>query len=107
MMSSCALACHECPTLLASQADDDEKRAEVAQTCTKQFYFNLNPKNIGGDGCHSQIAADCAYCDYYSCEKLNNLLKIIPHAQKGLDRIRSVYRLIFAVPRWPFVSLGL
>jgi len=31
MIAFCGLACHECGALLATQDDDDAKRAEVAQ----------------------------------------------------------------------------
>ena len=109
MISYCGLACHECPTFLATQTNDDEKRLAVAEMWSKQFGFDLKRQDINCDGCHSDSGrlfghckmceirkcgmekkvTNCAHCEDYSCEKLENLVKIIPHAKKNLEHIRS------------------
>ena len=109
MISYCGLACHECPTFLATLTNDDEKRLSVAEMWSKQFGFDLKPQDINCDGCQSDSGhlfghcnvceirkcgmenkvANCAHCDDYACEKLENFVKIIPQAKKNLEHIRS------------------
>ncbi|MGD2125023.1 MAG: DUF3795 domain-containing protein [Desulfobacteraceae bacterium] len=109
MIAYCGLACNDCPTYLATRADDDEKRAEVAKLWSKQFNVDFKPQDIHCDGCHPDSGrlfsycmmceirkcgmekeiANCAHCDEYSCEKLDNFLKMAPEGRKRLDKIRS------------------
>jgi len=109
MISFCGLPCHECPTFLATRADDDEKRSEVAQLWSRQLGMDLKREDINCDGCQAAIGRlfgycnmceirrcgmekkvpNCAYCEDCFCEKLESLLKIIPHARKNLERIRK------------------
>jgi len=109
MIAFCGLACHECPALLATKANDDEKRAEVAQLWSKQFNADIKQADINCDGCHSdgenifghckvceirkcakeKSVNNCAYCDEYSCEKLGMVFNMMPDAKKRLDDIKS------------------
>ncbi len=109
MIAFCGLACHECPALLATKADDDEKRAEVAQLWSKQFNADIKPDEINCDGCQSggenlfghckvceirkcgkeKSVSNCAYCVEYSCEKLGMVFDMMPDAKKRLDDINS------------------
>jgi Protein of unknown function (DUF3795) len=109
MMAFCGVNCHECPTFLATKANDDEKRAEVAQLWSKEFGANIKPEDINCNGCvsdsgvlfgHCQTCEirkcaleketeNCAHCSDYSCEKLNTVLDTTPDAKKRLDEIRA------------------
>ncbi len=109
MIAFCGLACHECPALLATNANDDGKRAEVAKLWSKQFNTDIKPEDINCDGCHSDSGRlfgysqtceirkcgmekkvpNCAYCSDYSCEKLNDFFNMMPDAKKNLDEIRA------------------
>ena len=109
MTACCGLLCSECDAFLATAADDDAKRAEVAETWSKQFEHAFKPQDINCDGCtsdsdrlfsHCSICeirkcatkrslANCAHCDDYACEKLEAFFKMVPQARKNLDAIRS------------------
>ena len=109
MISVCGLLCSECGALIATKSDDDEKRAEVAETWSKQYNVDIKPEDINCDGClsdserlfsHCKVCeirkcgkersiANCAYCDEYACEKLEKFFQMVPDAKKRLDEIRS------------------
>ncbi len=109
MIAFCGLACHECPVFLATKADDDKKRAEVAKLWSKQSNADIKQEDINCDGCHSDSGrlfghcqtceiskcgmkkkvANCAHCSDYSCDKLNDIFNMMPDAKKSLDEIRA------------------
>jgi hypothetical protein len=53
MISFCGLLCSECGAFIATQNNDDKKRAEVAQLWSKQYGVNLKAEDINCDGCIS------------------------------------------------------
>ena len=106
----CGLLCSECGAFIATRNDDDEKRAEVAQMWSKQYNADIKPEDINCDGCtsnddgrlfnHCKVCEirkcgkeknilNCAYCDEYACEKLEEYFQILPDAKQRLDQIRS------------------
>ena len=109
MIAFCGMICSECGAFVATQNDDDEKRAEVAQLWSQQYHMDMKPADINCDGCtsdsdrhigHCQVCEirkcgkqkgvlNCAYCDDYACEKLEGFFKMVPDAKKHLDAIRS------------------
>jgi len=109
MTAFCGLICIECGAFIATQNDDDRKRAEVAQLWSKQYNHDLKPADINCDGCTSdsdrlighchvceirkcgkqKAILNCAYCDDYACEKLEGFFKMVPDAKKHLDEIKS------------------
>ncbi len=104
----CGIDCNECGTFIATKNDDDEKRLEVAQTWSKQYNSDIKPEDINCDGCQSngerlfnyctvcgirkcakeRGVANCAYCDDYACEKLEDFFKLAPDSKIKLDEIR-------------------
>jgi hypothetical protein len=107
MIAYCGLDCSACPAFLATQADDPQKRAETAQSWSKQFHVEIKPEEINCDGCHSSSGRlfthpqvceirkcglekripHCAHCPEYACEKLTALFGMAPEAKEELDKI--------------------
>ena len=109
MTAFCGLVCSECGAFIATQNDDDEKRAEVARLWSRQYGVDIKPADINCDGCtsdtdrhigHCQVCeirkcgkqkevVNCAYCVDYACEKLEGFFKMVPDARKNLDKIKN------------------
>jgi hypothetical protein len=109
MMAFCGLGCHECGAFLATQENDDHKRAEVAQEWSKLFKVEIKPEDINCDGCQSDGGRlfnyckvceirkcgkekglkNCGYCSEYPCPKLNFIFSNAPDAKNRLDEISS------------------
>lgn len=109
IISMCGLPCHECGAYLATQNNDDEKRAEVAGLWSKEYNSDIKPEDINCEGCLSEGdnvfnytkvceirkcgkeigVENCAHCDDYACEKLEKFFEMAPDAKKRLDGIRS------------------
>lgn len=53
MIALCGLVCNECGAFLATQDNNNQKRAEVAQEWSKLFKFEIKPEDINCDGCQS------------------------------------------------------
>ena len=109
MIAYCGLNCHECPALIATENDDDEKRVEVAEQWSKQYNTEIIPEEISCDGClyeggklfkHCQVCEirkcgkekdviTCAHCDDYICEKLENFFSLVPECKDLLKEIKE------------------
>ena len=109
MIAYCGLLCSECPALLATRADDDARRADVAAKWSEEFNTNLKPTDINCEGClsedgvlfrHCQVCeirscgmskgvANCAFCSEYACDRLAKFFAMVPEAQARLDGLRS------------------
>jgi hypothetical protein len=109
MTAMCGLDCSSCPAFLATQADDDQKRAETAAIWAKQFNVAIKPEDVNCDGClsrggrlftHPRVceirkcgmgkqAVNCGHCSEYACEKLTVLQGMAPDAKKELDGIHQ------------------
>ena len=109
MISFCGLDCLQCGALIATRDNDDEKRREVAGLWSKEHNTDLKPSDINCDGCiaeggilfgHCEVCeirkcgigkavANCAYCDDYACNKLDEFFVMVPESKIRLDRIRS------------------
>lgn len=108
MISYCGLECEECPSFIATQADDMAALAKVAEDWSKEFGMEIPAEAIICDGCVSttgrlsgycdmcevrkcasgRAVVTCASCDDYGCEKL----LACPAYEKGkdtLERLRS------------------
>ena len=108
MISCCGLDCSKCEAFLATQADDDAKRAEVAKQWSARYNADIKPEHINCDGCRSQgrmffYCSDvcelrkccqekdlehCAACDMYACDKLESFFEVAPEARRALDALR-------------------
>lgn len=103
----CGLDCHECGAFLATQENNDQKRAEVAREWSKLFKVEIKPEDINCEGCQSigervfnycnvceirkcgkeKGLKNCGYCHGYPCHKLDFIISNNPNAKKRLDEI--------------------
>lgn len=108
MISYCGINCSECETYLATQADSNTERKEIAKRCRIQFNVNLKPGQINCTGCKSNgvkcsFAATlcqirkcniekshpyCAACNEYKCEKLVKIIELAPAIGEALEALR-------------------
>ncbi len=109
MISRCGLICTECEAYLATKNDDDAKRAEVAQAWSKRYGADIKAQDINCSGCLSEGGvvfshctvcgirkcasdrgvANCAHCDDYACEQLEEFLKFATECREQLEQIRQ------------------
>lgn len=109
IISRCGILCHTCGAYIATINDDDEKRTEIAKEWTQAYKSDIKPEDINCLSCISEneptfayckqckIRAcangkkvlNCAYCDDYVCDILEEFFKMVPDNRKRLDEIRS------------------
>jgi len=111
MLAFCGLTCHLCPAYLATKLDDDEKRIKIAKQWSQNYekHSHLKPEEIVCDGCLTKggrlfktcrvcpvracgierQVTNCAYCEEYPCQKLEETFAIAPESKNKLDEIKS------------------
>ena len=108
MIAYCGLNCFKCEAYLATQEDDDSKRAETAKNWSEMYNADIKPEQINCEGCKSEgekfLHCDiceirnccltrqidnCAVCDDYICDKLSGFIKLAPVAGEALEKLRS------------------
>ena len=110
MISYCGLVCTECPGYIATQADDRAALEKVAAQWREEFNApQITAESVICDGCleatgrkcshcfecdmracaMTRAVVNCAHCDDYACEKLEQFFGFVPEARTRLDGIRS------------------
>jgi hypothetical protein len=109
MVAFCGIVCTECPTFQATQQNDNQYRAKIAEEWSKQFKTTLKPEDINCDGCLSigtrhigycsvceirkcgteKKLTNCGYCVEYPCGKLADFLSKAPQAKAKLEATRK------------------
>jgi len=108
LIACCGLDCSNCGAYIATRNNDDNKRAEVAKEWSAMYNTDLKPEDINCNGCRSEgqkfshcnvceirsccmekEVANCAGCDMYACDKLENFFKMVPDARTVLDNLRT------------------
>jgi hypothetical protein len=109
MIAFCGINRVECPTFLATQENSDQKRERVVKRWYKDYHMQIKPEDINCDRCLSETGRlfshcnvceirkcgqekkliNCAYCDEYPCQKLNNFFVRVPYGKANLEEIRK------------------
>ena len=109
MTAYCGLVCTNCPTYLATQANDDVARKKTVELYEKRFGFKLKTEEINCDGCLStggkligycqsceirkcsmeKGVTHCAKCDEQPCDKLKRFHEFSPDAKAGFAALVS------------------
>jgi hypothetical protein len=110
IIAYCGLVCSDCPAYKATQSGIRSELEKVAAQWEKDYHLqNVSIEAVTCDGClgpegrkgahcsECDIRAcavainveNCAHCQDYSCEKLNNFFGFAPDARIVLDQIRS------------------
>ncbi len=112
MIAYCGLNCAECNAFKATQAEDSERKKQLAKKWTEGLKVEFRPEDIDCDGCMSNRISGwcqrickirpcaeerkvktCALCDDLQCEKLKEFLSEEPVAKKNLEEIRKTLRV--------------
>ena len=70
IIAFCGLNCSQCPSFLATQADDDTARAQTSQWIAKTYDIHIPPREINCDGCQAKngrLLSFCAQCQVRAC----------------------------------------
>jgi hypothetical protein len=109
MIAVCGLRCDECGAYIAWRDNDNDKRAETAATWSRLYQVDVAPSAINCGGCTSEGevvfhhctvceirrcglargVANCAHCEDYACDKLEEFFNMAPECRTTLDRIRA------------------
>jgi hypothetical protein len=113
-MACCGLICDCCPIHLATFEQDKTRqqimRESIAEQCSKLYGMNLQSGDISDcDGCRANTGRifsgclnceirkcasknnidNCAFCNDYACETLENHFLLDPNAKIRLEEIRQ------------------
>ena len=108
LIACCGLDCSTCGAYIATKDDDDSKRAEVAKEWSAMYNADIKSEDINCNSCCSEEQKfsycnvceirkccmekeleNCAGCDMYTCNKLEDFFKLAPDARKALDNLRT------------------
>jgi len=110
LIAFCGLDCSKCEAYLATQANDDVAKEQIAAKWRVEFNApDITLAQVTCDGCvtlngriggycalcpiracgTTRQVTNCAYCaDYAACDKLADFFKMAPAAKLTLDEIR-------------------
>ena len=111
-VSYCGLVCETCPIYLATNEQDAKKkhqmRVNIAQKIKEHYGRETRPEDVGDcDGCKAETGSiystsceiricavekgleNCAHCDEYACDKLQEFFTKDPQAKERLDAIKN------------------
>jgi hypothetical protein len=105
----CGLDCNKCDAYLATQAQDLERKKQIAERWTRETGTQFTAQDIECHGCKSQKlsgwcnqvclirpcaenrrVATCAHCSDYQCAEIMRFLSTEPVAREELDEIRRL-----------------
>ncbi|MCG8565076.1 MAG: DUF3795 domain-containing protein [Desulfobacterales bacterium] len=103
----CGLDCSQCPSFLATRADDDKARNQVSKWLARTYDIHIPPREINCDGCQDKngrrlsycaqckvracaVAKEfstCAQCPDQPCADLKTFHAFSPEAEKAFNRL--------------------
>ena len=106
-LAFCGIDCTYCPAYKATISGNLDEKTKVAKEWSEAFKTKIKPEDINCEGClsrgervfsHCNVCEirkcgieknvpNCAHCDEYVCEKLDNFLKIVPGNRNLLEQI--------------------
>jgi len=109
MISFCGLVCTECQAFIATQKNDKEMLKRAAARFNQEVNGSFAPEDWLCDGClafEGRLASychgcevracgiekkvqNCAHCDDYPCQRLEELFATIPYGKATLHGIRQ------------------
>ncbi|MCX5782934.1 MAG: DUF3795 domain-containing protein [Elusimicrobia bacterium] len=109
MIAYCGLECEGCNAFIATKNNDNALREKTAKEWSELYKADIKPQDINCAGCRSDgkkfhyaenlceirkcCAAkkleNCASCETFPCEKLNEFFKSAPQAKETLTVIRA------------------
>lgn len=108
IIAYCGLDCGKCEAFAATQANDLERKTEMAKRWTEGLDVEFKPEDIDCIGCKSakisgwctkicrirpcaeaKCVQTCAHCDDYPCTQLKHFLSNEPKAARNLEGIRQ------------------
>ncbi len=110
MIAYCGLVCSQCPTFLATQADNDAARERTAASYAQKFGLRLKKEEINCDGCRSEGGRligycrvceirrcgrdrgleHCGLCPDQPCEKLARFHEFSPEAKAAFEAFKKI-----------------
>lgn len=109
MIAYCGLDCSKCEGYLATQSDDEERKAKVAKKWSEQYNADIRPEHINCDGCRQdgkkffycsdmckirkccieRALENCAGCKDYMCDDLKGFVDFAPEIGELLKKLRA------------------
>ena len=108
LIACCGLDCSQCGAYIATKNNDDSKRMEVAKQWSEMYKTDIKPEDVNCNSCRSQEQKfsycdvceirkccvekeleNCAGCDMYACDKLEDFFKTAPDCRTALDKLRK------------------
>ena len=107
LIAACGLDCASCETYQAHQANDLERKQDIATRWSQHYDATLSASDIACDGCMSEGAhfawcnncpiracvkgkgyQTCAECETFTCDKNAYLFQVAPQAKAYLEELR-------------------
>lgn len=107
LIAACGINCADCEAREATLANDNEKRKIVAAKWSKAYEAELSIESINCTGCMEEGVKfshckdcdyrqcvqemelnNCAECEEYPCEEMEQFLEHVPEAKANLDELR-------------------
>jgi len=110
IIAYCGLVCSDCPAYNATQVGDQAGLERVAAQWREEFNApHISAESVLCDGCLTDIGhkfghcheckiracgmewalLNCAYCEDYACDTLQEFFEWVPDARTRLDGIRA------------------
>ncbi|MDP6150407.1 MAG: DUF3795 domain-containing protein [Gammaproteobacteria bacterium] len=112
----CGLDCSGCEVYQATTFDDDDLRQKYADKVLEQFKVKVEPATVNCFGCKDERPKtgycamcevrkcttdkgleNCAFCEYYGCEKLQKVHKAMISVGKAVDGVASAHLNLEAI----------